>query len=945
MMNGRKIISTIIFLLAFTSTVNAQFYNQGRGRTSTRWQQIDSTSFKIIYPQGYETRAGALAELMTKIGDSIAYGFSDGVQVKNLPIILHTQSAYSNGFVTWSPKREELVMTPPLDNMALLWSKHLAVHEWRHVVQISSLNHGITKAATWLLGEAGYGVGLSVLPRWIMEGDATLAETQFAEYGRGLQPDFTVEYRAIFGGGRKDFTHLDRWVNGSYKYHYPDIYRFGYQTIAAAGTYLGEDYFSQMLEYVGRWPIFIFPADIYLNDKHNTSFKKIATRAFEHLDSLWMPHSEVEENFEHISAASIDNYTQYSYPLATSQGLLSLRSSYAEPLHLYNSTTEKKMLPMGAVTSRPSMVGTKYYYTEALPHPIFEQVSFSAIKELDLENMHTKTYHPNGMNWCVTPISNGGFATISMDSLSNSYISFFDEDFTPTSEYRFDSTLGEVSLHSLAYDSLSAALYFIALDSRGMWIGGLRDGEQMWEATRPNVITISDLSASNGVLYFSSIQSGKNEIHALELASGVQSRLSQSKYGSNMPTASGNKLFFTTNTPSGAMIATIENNSPALDTVEWSRLPQNTINAQWAKWRVPKVDTMSTDYSKQKDVQPQRYRPDFPLHSWAPAAFDGDYLMQNAPMSTAFGVTTFFQSTLSTLQGYATYGWLNNSDWLKGRVEYKGLPLTISVGAEYGGYRQAIYGEPETPDPSTQTLARDPYFTTDASLLLPLNLSSGGYSRLLQPSLTFSYSNAKFYNPTTEVYDLGMPRYGASLWWSSYRNYARRDLAPRLGYALRANINGSFNDNMGTQYSLYARGYVPGLFENHSLSIRGAAQYQELKNYIISSKPLYLPGVNDNSPSQNYFALVGDYSFPVLYPDWGWDSVIYFKRLRANLVGGYSWSNTMFANGLAPEQNYTYGVELGIDFTLMRAYDQSVTLNFLMPNGEFFFGLGYALNF
>ena len=51
-------------------------------------------------------------------------------------------SVRSNGFVTWTPKRMELIVTPPQDSYAQDWIGQLSLHEYRHVVQISQLDQG-----------------------------------------------------------------------------------------------------------------------------------------------------------------------------------------------------------------------------------------------------------------------------------------------------------------------------------------------------------------------------------------------------------------------------------------------------------------------------------------------------------------------------------------------------------------------------------------------------------------------------------------------------------------------------------------------------------------------------------------------------------------------------------------------------------------------------------
>ncbi len=943
-MTRRLYILIVLILSVVVESASAQFYTTGRGRTSTRWQQIDSADFKVVYPAGYFQRAAGVATLLDSISGDIGYGV--GIIPQKVPIILRTENVLSNGYVVWAPKREELVMTAPMDTYALSWDKQLAVHEWRHVTQISALNHGITRFATWLMGQSGYSVGLFGLPRWVMEGDAVVTETQFAEYGRGLQPEFSVEYRAIMAEGRRpDSKHLDRWICGSYKNHYPDIYKFGYQTLSAAQTYLGADYIAGMYKYVGTWPITIIPTDLYLKKHYKTSYKKIATRAFAELDSLWAQYSDVDENFTQITPQNTKSYTTYSYPKAYDGGIVALKSDYDTPLRLVDMESGKQISEVGSVTSPMMVSGDKVYFTEYVPHPIFEQVNFSAIRSIDLKTKESKIYHKWGRNWNLIECRDG-FASISIDELSRSFIRYFDENMEVTREYHF----GEVmqTLHGIAYDKSTDLLCYIALNQDGMSIRALDKNNNITTLLKPSLVSISGLSAQGGKLYFSSIESGKNEIHSLDIFSGEQLRLTDSRFASQMVSPCGDSLLFTTYTVGGEMVASLKNDSLLNEKVEWSRLPQNKLNPERTKWSVPKVDTINIEVDSIPE-KTEKYRPEFAVHSWAPVSFDGDYLMASRPMNMALGVTAFFQSSLSELTGYATYGWMYNSHLVKGRVEYKGLPMTISLGAEYGGGNQAIIGVPTFPMMGTvYPESWDTYFATDLSVSLPLNFSSGGYSRLLQPSFSVQYNNSVLFDYQDYMYKTGLAQYSASLWWSSTRYGAKRTIVPRLGYAVRADVTGSFRGDVGTIYSIFGRGYLPGVAKNHSVTLRASAQYQDLKTYNTSAKSLYLTGASEFGAAEYYGAAMVDYTMPVCYPDWGWDGVVYFSRISANLFGGYSLGSYLTGDIKNPTQrdsNYTYGVDLMVDFNLIRSYDQGVTFTFAMPRNSFYFGVGYSMGF
>lgn len=939
----KRLVFALLLLCCGVELSLGQFYSTGRGSSATPLSRIKTDKYQLIFPTQYTPSAQRLGAFLDSIHPYISIGI--GVNPRQLPIILHTANTYSNGYVTWAPRREELVMIPPASTYALLWSRQLAAHEWRHVTQITALNHGLTKIASWLMGEAGYALGLAVMSSWQLEGDATLAETQLAEFGRGLQPDFTVGYRTLFDSGRNKFKRIDPWICGSYNFPAPDVYHYGYQVMSAAENYISKDIWGEILRFSGKWPILIFPDAFLLKTKYKTSYGNIARRAFAEMDSMWKPLADVKENFQQISTDKPHNYTTYRWPMKSNSGrAVAIKTDWTHPTRLVELDNKDRTVKyVGNISSRTAMQGQTVYWTQYKQHPIYEQHSFSSIVALDLETRRSQVKHRWDRNYFVTPMAGKGFATVALDDQLHSYIQFFDQDFKKTNKYSFGAD--EINLHGLAYDSLSGTLAYIALDQSGMWIGALDSTLQSRQITRPSVVTVSDLTASDGRLYFSSIQSGKNEIHTIDLLTGNEYRLTDSRFGSQAATATGDTMLFTTSRALGEMVARATTAIDSSSVVQWSRLPRNTVNPKRYQWPVAKMDTIKIEHTQQEAKNVKRYRrfgQMFNLHSWAPVSFDGDYLMSDRDLQLALGVTAFFQSPMSDLTGFATYGYVNNSNWLKGHFLYKGLPLDISLAAEYGGGDQLQYG---TAPISGGAL--NPYFSFTSALSLPLNFTGGHSSRLLQPSFTVQYNNSLLLNTNTNTYDMGLVRYDASLWWSSTRRTAYRDVTPRLGYALKLSVSGAFDRRLGTLYSLWTRGYLPGIGANHSITLKAAAQVQDFSMLNFSSKVLTPRGYYDPWATKQYTALAMDYTAPVAYPDWGLDGVLYFKRIWASLFGDLSMGRYMVNDGgLASRYGYSYGVNIGVDVTVFRTFPQSFSMTFALPRDQkFFFGFNYSVNF
>ncbi|PKO95853.1 MAG: hypothetical protein CVU14_11325, partial [Bacteroidetes bacterium HGW-Bacteroidetes-9] len=185
----------IIVLALVSLAASGQYYDIGQSPASTKWEKLEAGNFSIIYPSTYYQKAKEAAYLFSVSGKSVAAGLD--AKPKLTPIILHTQNAVSNAYSIWAPRRIEVLTTPPQELYAQPWMQQLALHEYRHIVQLSSLNQGFTKFLGYLFGQqaAVVSTGLFV-PSWFIEGDAVATETALSYSGRGRVPSFSQSLRA-----------------------------------------------------------------------------------------------------------------------------------------------------------------------------------------------------------------------------------------------------------------------------------------------------------------------------------------------------------------------------------------------------------------------------------------------------------------------------------------------------------------------------------------------------------------------------------------------------------------------------------------------------------------------------------------------------------------------------------------------------------------------------
>lgn len=964
-----RLSALVLFLLILLAqpAARAQFYYNGRGPMNLRWEQIKSPHYKLVYPERYAPTATALAGFLDTIAPSITHGFTRTPQ--RLPILLHTENLYSNGEVVWAPKRMELMTTAPAgDIYAEPWLKQLAVHESRHIVQLSALRSGLTRVASWLLGEAGTCVGMIVVPKWFLEGDATLAETQYSEFGRAYQPSFTVGMRALFAADSTN-TRLksDRWISGSYRTYIPGLYEYGYQVVAAGERYHGPEMWGRAVEYAGRWPIFIVPLRIYLSRHYNTRLSDLSQTALDDLYDHWKPYSAIPDSYRTLTRPTRDGraFTTYADPLPTPRGIIATKTDYdTPPRFVWVDTTthrDRTLRWIATPSSRPTVAGNTLWWTEYKPHPVWEYKTYSIIRSLDLMTGKRKSYGHRQAHYFATPLTLDGrtfVATVSPDSLGGSDLVLHTaEPFRETDRLPFDLL---TTLHGMAWDSTTRTLAFIALGEEGMQLcrtsvtpeGTLTPVEAI---TAPSMVTLSGLTADgHGHLYFSSIQSGKDEIHTLDLTSPerTERRLTTSRFGAYSPAADTSRVLFTTYTADGYLVAATTPHDTQ-DTVRWSRLPANLLNIPAPRWNVPTMSQLPMDDSTTSHPV-RRYNKAlrwFNIHSWAPVAADIDNLLNTSDrtLNIGFGASLFFQSVMGDSYGSATYGRLHGDNWLQGSWTYAGLPLQITADVKYGGGKQSVYIPVDSYNAGIRAPAdRKNFLQVQGSVSVPLDLSGGSNLRLLQPSFTVTHHNSLMYDPDRSSFTKGYQSYYASLWWSNNRRASTRCITPRLGYALRADVIGAFNNRFGMLYSLFARGYLPGFMHNHSMTLRVGGMYQTEAELGFNQKPFFPRGAYNGWAAKYYGAASLDYTFPVCYPDGGINGVVFFKRIWMNLFGDFSRGAYFAGGGTTRGHNiWSYGGDIAFEMNVLGS-SSPATVKFTLAspsNDKFYFGIGLAMDF
>ena len=310
--------AAILFLLGFLfiggKSVRAQYYSWGADAAALRWKHLRTEDVRVVFPDTASALAHRTLYYIQAVRPTITHGFSH--PPLKIPFVLHTENFQSNGLVMWMPKRIEFLTTPSVDSYSMPWVKQLVAHEYRHAVQYNNLNRGLIRILSYLIGQQGSTVGLLFMPLWALEGDAVMNETEMSSYGRGRQPRFTIEYRAL-GYEVLRRRNCDKWFCGSFRDFVPDHYQMGYQMVAYGYDRYGDEIWDKTLRYgVRNAYMLTFSTSVALRKFYGTGEGILFRDAFADLNRFWDSLPKVADSGRTLTPLPEKNYTTYTHPVS-----------------------------------------------------------------------------------------------------------------------------------------------------------------------------------------------------------------------------------------------------------------------------------------------------------------------------------------------------------------------------------------------------------------------------------------------------------------------------------------------------------------------------------------------------------------------------------------------------------------------------------------------------
>jgi hypothetical protein len=915
-MKRLKFSLVVLLFQFFAYPAYSQYYSTGSDPANIKWLQINTTHFQLIFPEEYESRAQQFASILE---EAYKYGYQSlGKAPRKISVIMHTHTVNSNGMVAWSPKRMELYPTPHQKIYAQDWLKELAIHEFRHVVQMDKVETELPFILKLLFGEqaAAAAVGAYV-PFWFLEGDAVASETALSKSGRGRNPYFLMENKAQ--AVEKGLYSYDKASLGSYKDFVPNRYKFGWWMAGGIRANYGEKIWSDVLDEVANQPFSVNPVNRVLKRETGQTKEKLYEELFARYRESWKRElgNVVVTPAENLTS-SAHSYTNYLYPQVTDQGSLiaykQSRNDIGRIVEIKDGRELVLFTPGTILEESFSATGNKLIWSERRAHIRWDHADRSVIVLLDLGTGKKQDFSFDD-NLFAPQISPKGdcFAAIRVNSTNDYSLGVFNlNDGSLVRSYQLDKN---DFIFSPCWGPDANRIFCIGLSDQGKYIASinLKNGE-VSRLTAPAFFDVRNLSYSDNSLIYTSAESGVDNICRLALNSGSVTQLTRVAFGADYGSFDGKSLYFSNYSADGYQLAKLSADDFVNEPSPGKQLVSNPLADLLAKQEKHVIDFSALPDSSYKIKPYSKLAHLFNFHSWAPAYINtSDYEVRP-------GVSFFSQNKLGTATanlGY-DYDWSERAGKFRAKFEYSGLVPVIRAEVNYGK-RKSTYGLIQQNGDTIYRRFAWNELSYELGARLPLTFSGGKFSQFLQPEIEYAYTKLSHDATTPDEFYSGF--YHGITYELYFQNMLRQselDLLPRWGQAIDLVLkqNPSGGTSIGNLKAVQTYLYFPGIMKNQAIRIYNGYQEKVTDKTLSFSDVVRFPRGIQRFGNTRLYTLTADYMFPLAYPDFSIGRFVYLKRLRASLFYDFSSlkGNTYNDDGSVHSVYEKYLSSIGAEF-------------------------------
>lgn len=863
---------TIILGLIFFASAPSYAQQFGAFPPSTKWYQINSDTARIIFPLPVDSQAQDIAGIIHKIISQRPNSL--GNTVRKINIILHTNTTLANGYVALGPFRSEYYLIPGSDIFefgANPWYKELATHEFRHVLQFSNFNRGLSKVGSILFGEEGQALfNALVIPDWFWEGDAVYAETSLTTQGRGRTPYFFNGYKSLWREGRN--YSWQKLRSGSLKDYVPDHYHLGYLLVNYGYLKYGSDFWKKVTQDAVSYKGLIYPFQKAIKKYSGADYKTFRQQA--------MNYYSGEVKKDKTTGVERQTVTNYYFPrYIGNDSLLYLKKSYKTlpAFYLKDKTGEHKLRLMNISTEdwfsyRNGVIAYTAYQT----NPRWALIDYSTIY---LYNIHTgkQTKITNKGKYFTPDISPSGkrIVAVAFDTAVKTTLQLMDNSgrilktIQPTNHAQF--------VHPGFIDE-NAIVVTERLPDATMQMSRIDLSNGKKEILIPSTSALIGYPyPHDGYIYFVSSVAGMDDIYSLRLSDKKIFQNASGLTGKYYPSVYRDSLLWSAFTSNGLRIQSkqLERSAKELDPDLWKEvaLPYPVANSETI---FNAINNLTRHFPQSRYKQGAHL---FDFHSWRPDYTDPE-----------FTLSLFSDNMLNTFSSeiYYRYNQNETSHAFGFNSSYGGWFPVINAGLEYNMGRSVV----------TTTHQYDLNSVEGKiGFNIPLDFTSGKMYRFLNIGSNFVYSHTSSTRQSKDFYNRNVQYLHHFVRWAHYLPQTVQDIYPKFGYTLSADVRNIINEegwsfNQKSQWLGGAQLFLPSI-KNHSIVLSATYQRVDTMSVVFSNRFSMSRGYNDYY-FKKMWRLSGNYHFPIAYPDFGFANIVFIQRIRGNVFYDYSRVDTSY---------------------------------------------------
>lgn len=873
----------LLFIILFIHLKSdGQFYSStGSLPSGIKWNQINSDTVRVVYPEGLGLRAQRIANVVHFISAKNMNSLGD-ISDK-IDIFLINKSSVSNGFVTSAPYHSKFFTMPPQEPFGgtIDWLDLLSLHEYRHVMQMNNTKHGITKWLRKIFGETIWtGAMFLAIPNWFWEGDAVMQETILSSSGRGRLPLFRSRFFDIIN--QSNVYSYEKMRCGSYRDIVPNHYSLGYQMVEYGRKRYGKDIWKKCVKDASSFRGMFWPFSRALK-----RYAGISTKGLYEEMTVDSPTTKlIEDTVSYMFKSSIneDNPTFYSFPkFLNTDVLYAIKNSFdTEPyivkINISDIPKEEKVLAVSFNFGHYDINDKYIVWDEINKHPRWDYVSYSNIYKKNITNGEITQLTKKTRYFSPSISPNGKYIAV-VEAKENMTYNLILLNLESGDVIKEIDNKDNYFIRNIDWLSNSEIVVIAQKGNKNAIINFDLDKSHLEILIPFSTRTLYDISATkNKILFSTHFENLEHSICYYDIKSkrvfvnqkgNYQPRIMPS-LADNGTLAFCDKIFNNTVLKVGSFEKDIkfkENNVFFEDSIEKS----SNINYLSKGEEQTILDAIPNQKFEVDEYYPNKHLLNF--HSWMPRLVNPNY-------SLVFQSNDKLDKMSFSVE--PTYNSNDNS-------------FTLNTGLTYAGWYPILYiglsprfniHHTKTIDGKTLEYVSN-LGQIKSSIRIPWSFARLNYQKAINTRLDFY--GYKYISSTDESIKKNLnSRLDFELTYVNLIKSSYRSIYPKAGLDARLKLYDITISKGPKMLSGNFRLLLPGLLKTHSFRLRFGyfGNFLSDSNSEISlgsSEYYFARGSNNKIVERIVSGAKINYSFPIVYPDYALDKFAFIKRIRANL--------------------------------------------------------------